>query len=212
MELCHHHVDVARLLEDACGEVRPFIVGVVVAHTEIGVVLHLLDADTEGGVGLFIGEDTLEAGARLGREVVVPPHMFAVIFRHEEAGVVAVEVGIGSQSHGVAEERKVQVGAEVEMQLTDIISGHPRLYAGVEMEGAALCLREATADGDIVLRPLVAGGDASQGVDHLKAAVLVGGEDLESRLDVFVEAFKQSDGEDVLQHGVVCLVVNGVVG
>ena len=129
----------------------------------------------------------------------------------EESGFVAVEVGVGCQADGIAEEGEVQVGAEVEVQLSDVLTGYPRFHTGVEMEGAALRLRQPSADAEVVLLPAAAGRESSYGVWNLKRAVLVCGEDLQSRLHVFVEAFEQSDAEDVLYHTVVRLVVDGVI-
>ena len=188
------------------------VVGIVVTHAEVGVVLYLLDAYTQHGVGLLIGESAFQPGPGLCREVVVvPPYMLAVIFGLEEARVVTMEIGLRRQAYRIAEEGEVDVGAEIEMQLADVIASDPGLCPSVEVQGAPLGLAEQSADGDVVLLPTAAGGEASYGVDHLKIAVLVGDKHFEACLHIFVESFQQSDAEDILQHAVVRHVVDGVI-
>ena len=74
VQLGCQHIDVARLLIDTGRHVGAPFTGGVVRHTEIGVVLYLLDGHAQSGVGLVVGEESLDAGARLlGQVAVLPP-------------------------------------------------------------------------------------------------------------------------------------------
>ena len=74
MQLGCQHIDVARLLIDTGRHVSAPFTGGIVRHAEVGIVLYLLDGHAQLGVGLVVGEEALDAGARLlGQVAVLPP-------------------------------------------------------------------------------------------------------------------------------------------
>lgn len=127
-QLRGEQVDVAAKLPDVGRHVGAPQRGGVVAHAEVGVVLYLLDGHSQAGVGLLVGEQTLDARARLVvQSAVVPPQVLRVVVALVERGCEAIEVGLGRQRHGVAPQTEVYVGAEVGLQLSEVLAGEPRL-------------------------------------------------------------------------------------
>ena len=56
-----------------------------------------------------------------------------MVVAEEEVGVQTVEVCLACQSHRVAEEWEIQVGGEVQLQLSGILACHPQLAHEVEV-------------------------------------------------------------------------------
>ena len=67
----------------------------------------------------------------------------------QEHGFDAVEKGIGCQPHRIAEEFEVDIGIEVEFQLSCQGTGYPRLCTEVEVEALTLGLTEQSTEADI---------------------------------------------------------------
>ena len=53
--------------------------------------------------------------------------MLGVVVTLIERGVQSVEVGLGSKCDGVAKEREVEVGVEVNFQLSEVFACQPSL-------------------------------------------------------------------------------------
>ena len=202
LELGGEHVDAAALLHDAGCDTLAQGIGGVVAHAEVGVVLDFLDGHAQLRLGLGIAEQSLYADTCLVAQVIViPPDVLRVVVALIERWGEPVQVGAGSQSDGVAEEREVDVGAEIKAEPSGIGTGHPGLGSKVVVKGMSLCLDDLSANADGMLVPASHGGVVlpGDGVGHFKASVLVGGKDLEACLGIFIEAFQQGDGHCVLE-------------
>ena len=153
--------------------------------------------------------------ACLALQRLVPPKMLGVVLVLEEAGLGAAEEGLGSQLHGIAEEREVDVGIEVDSHGTGVETRHTQFASQIEVERTALRLGQLGTDIGAVARPavedIVVGTFACQ-LWHLILAIFVRGKELETCLDILVKAFEQGYSESVLDGSVLKAVVDGVAG
>ena len=212
VQLGGEYADVAAVLKELCRHVRAALGGGIVTHAPVAVVLYLVDSHAQTGVGLRIREVALDMGARLHLCIEIPPQVLGVITRLEVGADQPVEIGRGRQLHGVAEEREVEVGIEIDKQLSGVGTSEIGLQTSVEMECFALCLSESGAHAEVVLgNALLVEGTCIERVGLGVGAVVGRDKRLQSGLHVFVEPFEQTDGEGVLDLHVLGHVVDRVV-
>ena len=123
-----------------------------------------------------------------------------------------MEIGRGGQLNGVAEEREIEVGIEIDKQLSGIGTCEISLETGVEMECFALCLADSGTEAEVVLGDaMLVKGTRFERVGLCVGAVIGGDKRLQTGLHVFIEPFEQSDGEGIFDLHVLRHIVDRVV-
>ena len=121
-----------------------------------------------------------------------------------------MEECFGGHTYGILEEPEVQVGIEVEFQLTGILTSQPELTRQVEVQRLTLRLIHLSADADGVFYPSLLEDGGIQGVGHIITPVFMGDECLQASLHIFVEALEQCYAEGVLHLQMLGLVLDAV--
>ena len=207
-ELECEQADVARMLVEGDLVTGALFAVHRVLMSEVYVVLQVVYGHAQACPRLLVPEQTLDAGARLFLERVVPPKVPAVVAALEEGGVQQVVVSAGHELHRVAEELEVEVGCRIHLQLSGILAQQPSLGRHVVVEQGALRLAQLTAHTEVVL--VVFAESARRRVGDFEVSQVRRDEAFQPRLRPFVETLEKRDGERVLQFEELHLVVDAV--